>query len=59
MVAFSDGRVTVLQERKALLERSNRRSAFTRGVEKAEPDLPGGSKVTDRELGTRRAYGIP
>lgn len=31
LVAFSDGRVTVLQERKALLERSNRTSAFTRG----------------------------
>lgn len=33
---------------------------FPGGVEKkAEPGLRGRRKVTDRELGTRRAYGIP
>lgn len=46
-------RVTVLKERRVLLERgTQRRSAFTRGEEKRARE------GTDRELGARRAYGV-
>lgn len=64
VIAFSDGRVTVLQERKLswreACDGTQRTSAFTRGVEKkAELGLRGRRKVTNRELGTRGAYEVP
>lgn len=60
-VAFSDVRVTVSFRRGRLYwKEATGVQHFPGGVEKkAEPGLRGRRKVTDRELGTRRAYGIP